>query len=100
MGASLVEPDQSYSIRDILERFTRGNAPAVERDPIYEIDKDFNEFDDVDFETNPMEDGDFDIVDVEELKRDNDERLSRIRQEISNIKKQVSDNEPTKNENE
>lgn len=89
IGSSLVEPDQSYSIREILDRFSRGNAPAVERSVSYEIDKGYDEvLEDGDFDTNPLEGGDFDIADLPEMKAQNDARIASVKESLKKTKKQ------------
>lgn len=54
---------QAYTVREILERFTRGLNPGVMRSGSYDLDADF---DDIDETRNP----DFDLSDVTRIKND------------------------------
>ena len=99
-GSSLVEPDQSYSIREILDRFSRGAAPAVARDVSYGIEKGYEEsLDDSDFESSPLEGGDFDIADLSDMKLENDARIASIKEDIKNVQsKKVKNGKPSDDE--
>jgi hypothetical protein len=55
---SMTIPDMSYSIKDLLERFTAGTLPPVARDVSYS-DSDNLDFDDFD----PTKDVNFDLSD-------------------------------------
>lgn len=70
IGESLVEPDMSYTIREILDRFTRGGAPDVSLgEGRYEIDKPIEEqLTDYDFETSPLEEPGIDLADIDDIK--------------------------------
>lgn len=71
-------PDQSLSVREILDRFRRGVAPAVVKKPI------FNDDDDIDDDVyNHIYDGDFDLTDRDVL-NDHIAELKRRAQEWSN----------------
>ena len=69
-GASLVEPDQSYTIREILERFSRGGAPNVDRGPgEYTIDTPINQdLTEEDFVTSPFEEPGVDLADLDDIR--------------------------------
>lgn len=69
-GASLVEPDQSYTIREILERFSRGGAPNVDRGPgEYMIDTPINQdLTEEDFVTSPFEEPGVDLADLDDIR--------------------------------
>lgn len=54
-------PDMSYSIRELLARFTAGTMPPVARDVYYEENPDINNPD-------PVDSPNFDIVDAYELR--------------------------------
>lgn len=59
---SLTVPDQSFTIKELLIRYTSGTMPPVYRDGYYEED------DEIDIDNvNPMERGDFDLVDAQQL---------------------------------
>ena len=69
-GQSLVEPDQSYTIREILERFSRGGAPNVDRGPgEYTITTPINQdLTDADFVTSPFEEPGVDLADLDDIR--------------------------------
>ncbi len=69
-GASLVEPDQSYTIREILDRFSRGGAPNVDRGPgEYTIDTPINQdLTEEDFVTSPFEEPGVDLADLDDIR--------------------------------
>lgn len=56
---SMTVPDESFTIKEILEKYTRGIAPNIFRTPSYAPDE-------VDFDDMTITDGnDFDVTDVE-----------------------------------
>ena len=69
-GQSLVEPDQSYTIREILERFTRGGAPDVSLgEGRYEVTTPYNEeLTESDFMTSPLEEPGVDLADLDDIR--------------------------------
>lgn len=58
---SLTIPDQSLSVKDLLERHQRGLSSPVSKEPIYEIDT-FGE------EINPLRQQNLDFTDIDGLK--------------------------------
>lgn len=85
---SMTVPDQSLTVRDLLERYTRGIAPACAREPLYD-DRENLDFEDVD----PSERPDFDLVDVD-LHRRNLEALSeKVSAEVKAAKKKKDEKE-------
>lgn len=70
IGQSLVELDQSYTIREILERFTRGGAPNVDRGPgEYTITTPINQdLTEADFITSPFEEPGVDLADLDDIR--------------------------------
>jgi len=44
-GVSLTVPDDSFSVREILEKYTRGIDFGLKRNGIYEDDADFDDYD-------------------------------------------------------
>lgn len=77
-------PGQSYTIRELLEKFTHGVSPAVAKIPTYDPDQGF---DDVDPTSAP----DFDLADVtillEDIKQKQSERSEQIKQANITAKK-------------
>ena len=69
-GESLVEPDQSYTIREILERFSRGGAPDVSLGGgRYEVNTPYNEeLTESDFMTSPLEEPGVDLADLDDIR--------------------------------
>lgn len=59
-GLSLTIPGQSYTVREILEKFTRGLAPRVSKNGVFEEDP---SFDTIDATQSP----DFDLTDATTL---------------------------------
>lgn len=68
-------PDQSLSIREILDRFRRGVAPAVVKESIYNDDDDIDD----DF-YNHVYDGDFDLTDRDAL----NDHIAELRRRAGN----------------
>lgn len=71
-------PDQSMSIREILQRFRRGVAPPVVHQPLYDDDESAWDTPDADL-NNRVFDGDFDLVDRDDLSR----RIEQLRAEAA-----------------
>ena len=68
-GESLVEPDQSYTIREILERFSRGGAPDVSLGKgRYEVAPYNEELRESDFMTSPLEEPGVDLADLDDIR--------------------------------
>jgi len=71
-GISLTVPDDAYTIRELLEKFTNGVDPSVSKTPIY-----------------PENDADFDDADLEEVNRmdiqERDEYRNSISEKINSL---------------
>lgn len=65
-------PDQSYTIRELLENFTSNIPPSVN---MYEDEGLFDENDE--FGYDPIGDRDLDLVDLQQLRAEIDERIAR-----------------------
>ena len=65
-------PDQSYTVRELLENFTSNIPPSVN---MYEDEGLFDENDE--FGYDPIGDRDFDLVDLQQLRAEIDERIAR-----------------------
>ena len=65
-------PDQSYTIRELLENFTSNIPPSLN---IYEDQGSFDENDE--FGYDPIGDRDLDLVDLQQLRDEIDERIAR-----------------------
>lgn len=89
VGESLTVPDQSYSIKDILEKYTRGIAPMVSKEPLYEENPDINSPD--------ILDNAIDITEVQEAYNATTERIVNAKKaKAGKDKSQAID--PPKNE--
>lgn len=91
---SVTVPDLSYSIRDLLERFTTGTVPAeIVRSVMYTDNPDFDDFIETEY-------GDFDLTDckreLEKLRELHSIRMERIKAAANEVKN--SDNPPPANE--
>lgn len=65
-GSSMTVPDQSYSVREILQRFTTGIAPSISKQFYYESDQG-----DINFDSyNPTNQGNFDLADFTNMVHD------------------------------
>jgi hypothetical protein len=71
-------PDQSFTVRELLENFTSNIPPSVHD---YEDEGIFDENDP--FAYDPVGDRDFDLVDLQQLKKTIDERIKHFTQESS-----------------
>lgn len=58
---SMTIPNQSYSVREILQRFQAGTLANISKPIYYELEDDSDDFDNVDITQSP----DFDLVDAE-----------------------------------
>lgn len=65
-------PDQSYTIRELLENFTSNIPPSLN---MYEDQGSFDENDE--FGYDPIGDRDLDLVDLQRLRIEIDERIAR-----------------------
>lgn len=65
-------PDQSYTIRELLENFTSNIPPSLN---VYEDEGSFDENDE--FGYDPIGDRDLDLVDLQQLRAEIDERIAR-----------------------
>jgi hypothetical protein len=74
---SMTVPDQSLTVSEILDRYTRGLAPPIARDPIYD-DRENLDFDDVD----PVDRPDFDLSDVSEHRLRLESLSNQLKDEI------------------
>lgn len=74
----LTVPDQSFTVRELLENFTSNIPPSVHD---YEDEGIFDENDP--FAYDPVGDRDLDLVDLQQLKKTIDERIKRFTQEGS-----------------
>lgn len=74
-------PDQSMSIREILQRFRRGVAPPVVHQPLYD-DENEQAWDTPDADiNNRVFDGDFDLTDRDDLSRRIEQLEAKLAQE-------------------
>lgn len=73
-------PDQSMSIREILQRFRRGVAPPVVHQPLYDDDEQAWDSPDADI-NNRVFDGDFDLTDRDDLSRRIEQLKAKAAQE-------------------
>lgn len=101
-GESLVEPDQSYSIREILERFNRGGAPDVDRGPgEYAITTPINQdLTDADFVTSPFEEPGVDLADLDDIRDQAESKMASAKAAYKKDKeKYAASKQPQKTEN-
>lgn len=68
----LTVPDQSYTVRELLENFTSNIPPSLN---MYEDEGLFDENDE--FGYDPIGDRDLDLVDLQQLRAEIDERIAR-----------------------
>lgn len=91
---SLFEPDQTMSIREIMERYARGLPIADQKTPIYLDEEEFPDL------------RKFDLVEIEEMKAKAAEKVETYRKtlrEISNeyktkVREQIKDKEKVQDE--
>lgn len=67
---SMTIPDQSYSIKQLLEFHARGINPPIQHNS--EFDEEFEE------EINPMRKRNFDLTDIDKIKEDIDNNMKLI----------------------
>lgn len=81
-------PDQSYTIRELLENFTSNIPPSLN---IYEDQGSFDE--DNEFGYDPIGDRDLDLVDLQQLRAEIDERIARQTAELTRQEKEAAKKE-------
>lgn len=77
-------PDQSMSIREILQRFRRGVAPPVVHQPLFDDDEQWDT-PEADL-NNRVFDGDFDLTDGDDLSRRIEQLKAKAAQESNTPK--------------
>lgn len=82
-------PDQTMSIKTILERHTRGLDIPEGKAPIYEEE---------DMPSNGINPKTLDLVDLENIARGNKQELERLQSEIKQAKKAKNSEKTTKEE--
>lgn len=101
-GESLVEPDQSYTIREILERFSRGGAPDVSLgEGHYEVNVPYNEeLTETDFMTSPLEEPGVDLADLDDIRDQAEAKMASAKAAYKKDKeKYVANKQPQQAEN-
>ena len=81
-------PDQSYTIRELLENFTSNVPPSLN---VYEDEGLFDENDE--FGYDPIGDRDLDLVDLQHLRAEIDERIARQAAELTQKEKESAKKE-------
>lgn len=81
-------PDQSYTIRELLENFTSNIPPSLN---MYEDQGLFDENDE--FGYDPIGDRDLDLVDLQQLRAEIDERIARQTAELTQKEKRAAKKE-------
>lgn len=81
-------PDQSYTVRELLESFTSNIPPSVN---MYEDQGLFDENDE--FGYDPIGDRDLDLVDLQQLRAEIDERIARQTAELTQKEKRAAEKE-------
>lgn len=84
----LTVPDQSYSVRELLENFTSNIPPNVHD---YEDEGIFDENDP--FGYDPVGDRDLDLVDLQSLRQKIDERIKQLTAQGSKVEAESSQEE-------
>ena len=79
-------PDQSFTVRELLENFTSNIPPSLK---LYEDEGSFDENDE--FGYDPIGDRDLDLVDLQQLRAEIDERIARQTAELT--RKEEEDSE-------
>lgn len=77
---SLTVPDASFTVRQLLDRFTTGNVPAIAREGYYE-NEDWDDY-------SPMNDHDFDLTDAQNLR---DQLMKRAKQRQEEYEKVMAE---------
>lgn len=81
-------PDQSYTVRELLENFTSNIPPSLN---MYEDEGLFDENDE--FGYDPVGDRDLDLVDLQQLKAEIDERVTSQTAALTRKEKEVAKQE-------
>lgn len=81
-------PDQSYTVRELLENFTSNIPPSLN---IYEDEGLFDENNE--FAYDPVGDRDLDLVDLQQLKAEIDERITSQTATLTREEKEVAEQE-------
>lgn len=81
-------PDQSYTVRELLENFTSNIPPSLN---MYEDEGLFDENDE--FGYDPVGDRDLDLVDLQQLKAEIDERVTNQTAALTRKEKEVAKQE-------
>lgn len=76
VGTSETLPDQNYTIREILQKFSSGISPSIAKVPIYDDNPEFDNYD-------PTRDLDFDLTDAVRLELDINEKQTAINNKIA-----------------
>lgn len=101
-GQSMTEPDQSYTIREILDRFSRGGAPNVDRGPgEYTIDTPINQdLTEADFVTSPFEEPGVDLADLDDIRDQAEAKMASAKAAYKRDKEQyAASKQPQKSDN-
>lgn len=81
-------PDQSYTVRELLENFTSNIPPSLN---IYEDEGLFDENNE--FAYDPVGDRNLDLVDLQQLKAEIDERITSQTAALTREEKEVTEQE-------
>lgn len=81
-------PDQSFTIRELLENFTSDISPSLN---VYEDEGLFDENNE--FGYDPIGDRDLDLVDLQQLRAEIDERIARQTAELTQKEKESAKKE-------
>lgn len=81
-------PDQSFTVRELLENFTSNIPPSLN---LYEDEGLFDENDE--FGYDPIGDRDLDLVDLQQLRVENDERIASQTSELTQKEKESAKKE-------
>lgn len=97
-GKSMTIKGSAYTIKELLEKFTRGLYPSVGKDGIYEIDVDDEKvsFDDI----NPFTKPDADLSDIDSTRQELNELKGRLNNDRFIKDKKLKDNELQVNKDE
>lgn len=87
-GELITVPDQSYTVREILEKFTSGLIPEMH---VYSDESDFNPEDE--FDIDPTTHRDFDLSDYQLEKERNERALATESKDASEKTKSVAGEE-------
>lgn len=78
-GVSLLVPNQSFTVRELMKRHMAGTMPAIGKQALWDEHPTFDSFD--------KTVGNFDLVDAEELAKEMTDRLDEIEAERKELKK-------------